>query len=62
MTDQPVDPAIDPDLLEILRCPSCRGEFAPPTAEAMTCSACGLVYPVRGGVPILLVDEAGPGA
>jgi uncharacterized protein len=59
MTDDAA-PDLDPQLLEILRCPACHGEFAPPTAEAMTCTACGLVYPVRGGVPILLVDEARP--
>jgi uncharacterized protein YbaR (Trm112 family) len=61
MTDDPAGQTLDPQLVEILRCPACRGEFAPPTTEAMTCRACGLVYPIRGGVPILLVDEAVPG-
>ena len=46
------------DLLEILRCPACLGEFLPPAPGELVCSACGLRYPVRNGVPILLVDEA----
>ncbi len=49
---------IDEGLLELLRCPACRGIFAPPEPEAMTCADCGRRYPIRGGVPILLIDEA----
>jgi len=48
-------------LLDILRCPHCRGAFVTPTLpepEELLCSACGRGYPVRGGVPVLLVDEA----
>jgi hypothetical protein len=46
------------ELLEIIRCPACLGEFLPPQPSALVCSSCGLRYPVRNGVPILLVDEA----
>ena len=48
-------------LLDILRCPHCRGTFLTPgpgEPEELVCSACGRGYPVRGGVPVLLVDEA----
>ena len=48
-------------LLDILRCPHCRGTFltpGPADPEELVCSACGRGYPVRGGVPVLLVDEA----
>ena len=48
-------------LLDILRCPHCRGTFrapADPDPQELVCSACGRGYPVRGGVPVLLVDEA----
>lgn len=55
---------LDPKLLEILACPS--EDHAPltpgtpddPEAEALTCGACGRVYPVRDGIPVLLLDEA----
>lgn len=43
-----------------LRCPACRStlEDGP---EELACTGCGLVYPVRGGIPVLLVDDARPG-
>jgi uncharacterized protein YbaR (Trm112 family) len=48
---------IPADLLEILACPACRGAF---TAEdhALRCVSCGRSYPIRDGIPILLVDQA----
>jgi uncharacterized protein YbaR (Trm112 family) len=49
---------LDRTLLEIIRCPACRARFEEPAAHELTCSGCGLVYPVRNGVPVLLVDEA----
>jgi uncharacterized protein YbaR (Trm112 family) len=48
-------------LLDVLRCPHCRGPFVTPTEAApgeLVCSSCGRAYPVRGGIPVLLVDEA----
>ena len=52
---------VDPQLLEILVCPNCRGglelEDNPP---ALVCPACRLRYPVRDGIPIMLIDEATP--
>jgi uncharacterized protein len=48
-------------LLEILVCPKCKGDLLhsedPPT---LTCTNCRLVYEVRDGIPILLIDEATP--
>jgi uncharacterized protein len=51
---------LDPRLLDIIRCPACRGVFSAPGAEDITCAGCGLTYPIRNGVPVLLVDEARP--
>ncbi|MGI8646329.1 MAG: Trm112 family protein [Nocardioides sp.] len=48
---------IDPRLLEIIRCPDCRSELRP-EGEELACTGCGLVYPVRDDIPVLLVDEA----
>lgn len=61
---------LDEQLLEILACPC--PEHAPLTvgapgdesADALTCTSCGRVFPVRDGIPVLLLDEAtgGPAA
>jgi uncharacterized protein len=48
---------IDATLLEIIRCPDCRGELKA-SGEELVCTACGLAYPVRDDIPVLLVDEA----
>ncbi|PRX49042.1 hypothetical protein B0I33_10375 [Prauserella shujinwangii] len=55
---------LDAQLLEILACPA--PDHAPlrtgtpddPSADALTCTSCGRVYPVRDGIPVLLLDEA----
>ena len=53
---------IDPELLEIIVCPDCRGALVPtdgPSGETeLVCQSCGLAYPVRDDIPVLLVDEA----
>ena len=58
--------ALDATLLEILACPS--PDHAPlrigspddPAADVLTCTSCGRMYPVRDGIPVLLLDEAIP--
>ncbi len=50
---------IEPSLLEILACPACHSALVPDdAAEVLACSGCGLRYPVRDDIPVLLVDEA----
>jgi uncharacterized protein len=47
------------DWEKILACPVCKGDVKVSTAsEAITCQECGRVYPMRGGVPVMLADEA----
>ncbi|MBE0575332.1 MAG: Trm112 family protein [Desulfuromonadales bacterium] len=49
------------DLLEILVCPQCKGEIVPDdNHDKLLCHACKLAYPVRDGIPVMLVDEALP--
>ena len=52
---------VDKELIEILACPSCRGDVELRTqgeAELIVCLKCGLRYPVRDDIPVMLVDEA----
>ena len=50
---------LDPALLEIIVCPDCRGALAvDEAASELVCTSCGLAYPVRDDIPVLLVDEA----
>jgi len=51
------------DLLEMLACPACddRPPVCPNEDETeLVCAACGRRYPVRDGIPVMLVDEALP--
>ena len=50
--------AIDPDLLEILVCPACRERVLPAATEGLECRRCGRVFPIREGVPVMLLEEA----
>ena len=53
---------IDKELLEILACPACKAEVQL-DGEQIVCLGCGRRYPIRDGIPIMLVDEAeAPGA
>ena len=55
--------AVDPALLAILACPACKAplredDVAFEGGGALTCTGCGLAYPIRDDIPVLLVDEA----
>jgi len=50
---------IDEELLEILACPKCKGGVSvTPEGDGVVCEECSLEYPVRDGIPVMLVDEA----
>jgi uncharacterized protein len=52
---------LDPKLLAILVCPKCKGELIPSEdPPSLRCERCRLVYEIRDGIPILLIDEAKP--
>ena len=52
-------PGIDPKLLEILVCPLTKGPLRYDTAaQELISEQAGLAYPIRDGIPIMLVDEA----
>lgn len=50
---------IDPELLEILACPACKTAVAL-EGEKIICTnaTCGLRFPIRDGIPVMLIEEA----
>ena len=52
---------IDPKLLEILVCPLTKAQLRyDREAQELISDEAGLAYPIRDGIPIMLVDEARP--
>ena len=50
---------INDKLLSILACPAC--EDRPPVKlkdNVLVCEKCKRAYPIRDGIPVMLVDEA----
>ena len=53
---------IDPKLADLIVCPACRADLTEDdSANELVCTGCGLAYPVRDDIPVLLVDEARKG-
>jgi len=59
-SDQAPRAAIDPELLAILACPA--EHHAPLELDAVAaellCTECDRAFPIRDGIPVLLLDEA----
>jgi uncharacterized protein YbaR (Trm112 family) len=57
--------SIDTALLDLLACPS--DDHAPLREEqraggdVLVCTSCASSFPIRDGIPVLLIDEATPG-
>ncbi len=47
---------ISQELLDILVCPACKTKVVL-EEEMLVCSNCGRKYPVRDGIPIMLIEE-----
>lgn len=51
--------AIDPKLLEILVCPLTKVPLRYDAArQELVSDQAGLAYPIRDGIPVMLIDEA----
>lgn len=48
---------LDEKLLEILACPECKTGVVQ-EKDRLVCKTCGRRYPVRDGIPVMLVEEA----
>lgn len=57
--------ALDPELFELLACPS--DDHAPlreeirDGADVLVCTYCASSFPITDGIPVLLLDDATPG-
>ncbi|HOG17075.1 MAG TPA: Trm112 family protein [Syntrophales bacterium] len=52
---------INRELLEILACPKCKGALRLDEAETgLICEKCRLLYEIKDGIPIMLIEEAKP--
>lgn len=50
---------VDAQLIDLLVCPDCHGEIEyKERRQVIICTACGLRYPVRDNIPVMLVEEA----
>ncbi|TSH90432.1 Trm112 family protein [Verticiella sediminum] len=50
---------MDKRLLDILVCPICKGRLhRDDTGNELICKADRLAFPIRDGIPVMLVDQA----
>ena len=55
------EPILDPRLLSMLVCPVTReGLVYDRQANELISEKAGLAFPIRGGIPVMLVEEARP--
>lgn len=48
---------MDEELLKILACPACKQDVEL-KENKIVCTSCGRKYPIRDGIPIMLIEEA----
>lgn len=51
---------MDKKLLDIVACPCCKGsiiEFNLENKEFLKCERCKVLYPIKEGIPVLLIEE-----
>jgi uncharacterized protein len=54
-------PVISQDLLNLLVCPKCKVPVTVSSTQTeLICKGCNRAYPIRDGIPIMLIDEARP--
>lgn len=50
---------IKKELLEILACPACHGKIShDEDKDRLDCEKCRRSYPIKEGIPVLLIEEA----
>ena len=51
---------VDKKLLEILACPACKSDVRL-EENKIVCMKCGLKFPIKDGIPVMLIEEAEKG-
>ncbi len=50
---------VSKELLDILACPKCKGDIKlNETEDGLICDGCKLLYRIKDGIPVMLIDEA----
>lgn len=53
---------ISAELLEILACPACKKEVELTEymegEHGLRCGECNCIYPIRDGIPVMLIEES----
>jgi hypothetical protein len=57
MTDPQTSQALDPELISLLRCPLTHSPLRQ-DGEFLVAEVGGLRYPIRDGIPVMLIEEA----
>ena len=50
---------LNPELLRLLACPQCKGALVEDD-NGLVCDSCRVRFPLRDGIPVMLIDEAEP--
>ena len=59
MSDSAETPPVSPRLLEALVCPATGGRLSyDADRQELISKSANLAYPIRSGIPIMLIDEA----
>ena len=59
MSDAPPSERLDRKVLEALVCPVTRGVLVyDAKAQELVSKGAGLAFPIRNGIPVMLIDEA----
>ncbi len=59
MSDTPAGPGFDRPMIEALVCPVTHTTLRyDARAQELVSTAAGLAFPIRSGIPIMLIDEA----
>lgn len=52
---------LDPILMDVLACPCPAHASVSEVSGGLVCGVCEAVFPIRDGIPVMLLDQATPG-